>query len=207
MYVLQMTLGEMDVRLNGQFNHHHHFTTLHRHRLYVDLTLFGLRKWKAINLVFTPAEPVAGYSYAERFDHSVLYVIRYVYCRFWCDVSVLETYLGSSSSYLWSSTGHSLQWVVRSLKDDLGYYVKKEDILSDMKSKGGSKIMDLNKKFTPETWPDHPETATLEAKNKFVGFWIFLGGETILFATLFGRYLALKNKGPSGLEFSTQNFI
>ena len=43
--------------------------------------------------------------------------------------------------------------------------------------------MDLNKKFTPETWPDHPEKATFEAKNKFVGFWLFLGGETILFAT------------------------
>ena len=64
--------------------------------------------------------------------------------------------------------------------------------------------MDLNKKFTPETWPDNPETATFEAKNKFVGFWLFLGGETILFATLFATYLALKNKGPANLEFSTQ---
>ena len=57
--------------------------------------------------------------------------------------------------------------------------------------------MDLNKKFTPETWPDHPETATLEAKNKFVGFWIFLGGETILFATFSRRYLALKKQRTS----------
>ena len=64
--------------------------------------------------------------------------------------------------------------------------------------------MDLNKKYTPETWPDNPETATFEAKNKFVGFWLFLGGETILFATLFATYLALKNKGPANLEFSTQ---
>ena len=67
--------------------------------------------------------------------------------------------------------------------------------------------MDLNKKFTPETWPDHPERATLEAKNKFVGFWLFLGGETILFATLFATYLALKNKGPSGFEFSSQGLF
>ena len=67
--------------------------------------------------------------------------------------------------------------------------------------------MDLNKKFTPETWPDHPERATLEAKNKFVGFWLFLGGETILFATLFATYLALKNKGPSGFKFSTQELF
>src|SRR5690606_35839 len=64
--------------------------------------------------------------------------------------------------------------------------------------------MDLNTKFTPETWPAHPERATLEAKNKFVGFWLFLGGETILFATLFATYMALKNKGPSGFGFTTQ---
>ena len=67
--------------------------------------------------------------------------------------------------------------------------------------------MDLNKKFTPETWPDNPETATFEAKNKFVGFWLFLGGETVLFATLFATYLALKNKGPANLEFSTQELF
>lgn len=64
--------------------------------------------------------------------------------------------------------------------------------------------MELNKKFTPETWPDKPETATFEAKNKFVGFWLFLGGETILFSTLFATYLALKNKGPATMEFTTQ---
>ena len=67
--------------------------------------------------------------------------------------------------------------------------------------------MDLNKKFTPETWPDNPETATMEAKNKFVGFWLFLGGEVILFATLFATYLALKNRGPVGMEFSTQELF
>ena len=65
--------------------------------------------------------------------------------------------------------------------------------------------MDLNQKFTPETWPEKPETATFEAKNKFIGFWLFLGGETILFATLFATYLALKNKGPSSLEHTTQS--
>ncbi|WP_213422400.1 cytochrome (ubi)quinol oxidase subunit III [Bhargavaea massiliensis] len=64
--------------------------------------------------------------------------------------------------------------------------------------------MDLNTKFTPQSWPDHPETATMEAKNKFVGFWLFLGGETILFATLFATYLALKNSVPDGNEFRTE---
>ncbi|MBO8155371.1 MAG: cytochrome (ubi)quinol oxidase subunit III [Bacillaceae bacterium] len=41
--------------------------------------------------------------------------------------------------------------------------------------------------------PHEPEKATLEGKNKFLGFWFFLGGETVLFASLFGTYLALKN--------------
>lgn len=67
--------------------------------------------------------------------------------------------------------------------------------------------MDNNTKFTPHTWPDHPETATQEGKNKLIGFWLFLGGETVLFATLFATYLALKDRGPSGMEFSTHSLF
>lgn len=48
-----------------------------------------------------------------------------------------------------------------------------------------------------ERWPVHPETATAEGKNKFVGFWIFIAGETVLFASLFATYLALKDSVPS----------
>ncbi|WP_141431314.1 cytochrome (ubi)quinol oxidase subunit III [Bacillus sp. 03113] len=51
-------------------------------------------------------------------------------------------------------------------------------------------------KMTIETWPASPETATLEGRNKFLGFWLFLGGETVLFASLFATYLALKDKVP-----------
>lgn len=43
----------------------------------------------------------------------------------------------------------------------------------------------------------------LRGKIKFVGFWLFLGGETVLFASLFGTYLALKNStngGPTSQE-------
>ncbi|MFA9557325.1 cytochrome c oxidase subunit 3 [Evansella sp. AB-rgal1] len=49
------------------------------------------------------------------------------------------------------------------------------------------------------TLPPNPEKATLEGKNKFLGFWFFLGGETVLFASLFGTYLGLRgglNGGP-----------
>lgn len=40
--------------------------------------------------------------------------------------------------------------------------------------------MHADEKFTPKTWPASPEKATLEGKNKFMGFWFFLGGETVL---------------------------
>ncbi|MEK4228613.1 cytochrome (ubi)quinol oxidase subunit III [Solibacillus sp. FSL H8-0538] len=67
--------------------------------------------------------------------------------------------------------------------------------------------MDFNTKYTPQTWPKHPEQATQEGKNKVVGFWIFLACEVVLFASLFATYLALKNKGPAGMEFSTQSLF
>ncbi|HDR7791674.1 TPA: cytochrome c oxidase subunit III [Bacillus luti] len=63
--------------------------------------------------------------------------------------------------------------------------------------------MHVDDKLTNETFPAEPEKATLEGKNKFVGFWLFLGGETVLFASLFGTYLALKNStngGPTSQE-------
>ncbi|PKR78502.1 cytochrome (ubi)quinol oxidase subunit III [Halalkalibacillus sediminis] len=50
--------------------------------------------------------------------------------------------------------------------------------------------------------PQNPERATLEGKNKFLGFWFFLGGETVLFASLFGTYLALKNSNLDGTPAS-----
>ncbi len=63
--------------------------------------------------------------------------------------------------------------------------------------------MHAEEKLTAETFPAAPERATLEGKNKFLGFWLFLGGETVLFASLFATYLALKDKtngGPSAEE-------
>ncbi|QWH90392.1 cytochrome c oxidase subunit III [Bacillus toyonensis] len=63
--------------------------------------------------------------------------------------------------------------------------------------------MHVDEKLTNETFPAEPEKATLEGKNKFIGFWLFLGGETVLFASLFGTYLALKNStngGPTSQE-------
>lgn len=50
--------------------------------------------------------------------------------------------------------------------------------------------------------PNNPERATLEGKNKFLGFWFFLGGETVLFASLFGTYLALQNSHMDGTPAS-----
>ncbi|WP_313804203.1 cytochrome (ubi)quinol oxidase subunit III [Cytobacillus sp.] len=56
--------------------------------------------------------------------------------------------------------------------------------------------MHVEEKMTVETWPAAPEKQTLDAKNKFLGFWLFLGGETVLFASLFATYLALKDSVP-----------
>ncbi|WP_243386685.1 cytochrome c oxidase subunit III [Bacillus kexueae] len=58
--------------------------------------------------------------------------------------------------------------------------------------------MHVEEKFTAETFPANPEKATLEGKNKFLGFWLFLGGETVLFATLFATFLALKDSTAGG---------
>ncbi|MDC3416512.1 cytochrome (ubi)quinol oxidase subunit III [Aquibacillus salsiterrae] len=60
-----------------------------------------------------------------------------------------------------------------------------------------------NDTLNPKVMPEEPEKATLEGKNKFLGFWFFLGGETVLFASLFGTFLALRNStngGPSSQE-------
>ena len=53
------------------------------------------------------------------------------------------------------------------------------------------------------TLPPEPEKATLEGRNKILGFWRFLGGETVLFGTLFATFLALRDQvlnGPTEKE-------
>ncbi len=56
---------------------------------------------------------------------------------------------------------------------------------------------------TPAVAPGHPELTTLAGRNKFVGFWLFLGGETVLFGTLFSTFIALRDHvsaGPAGKD-------
>ncbi|QTH41699.1 cytochrome c oxidase subunit 3 [Cohnella sp. LGH] len=51
--------------------------------------------------------------------------------------------------------------------------------------------------------PHEPEKATLEARNKILGFWLFLGAEVVLFGTLFAAFLALRHNigdGPTAAE-------
>ncbi|GAB7389262.1 cytochrome c oxidase subunit III [Bacillaceae bacterium] len=48
-----------------------------------------------------------------------------------------------------------------------------------------------------------PERATTEGKLKQIGFWLYISAESVLFATFFGTYLALKNStngGPTASE-------
>lgn len=61
-----------------------------------------------------------------------------------------------------------------------------------------------NQTVEAQTLPPNPEKATLEGRNKYLGFWFFLGGETVLFGSLFGTYLGLRGgiadgPGPSDL--------
>lgn len=63
--------------------------------------------------------------------------------------------------------------------------------------------MSVDHSIDPETMPAEPEKATTEGQNKFMGLWVFLGGETVLFASLFGTFVSLRNStadGPSGEE-------
>ncbi|NGP44376.1 cytochrome (ubi)quinol oxidase subunit III [Bacillaceae bacterium SIJ1] len=53
--------------------------------------------------------------------------------------------------------------------------------------------MDVNDRLTDKNFPADPEKTTLEGKNKFIGLWLFLGGETVLFASMFGTFLALRD--------------
>lgn len=48
--------------------------------------------------------------------------------------------------------------------------------------------------------PAEPEKATLEGKNKLLGFWLFLGGEMVLFGTLFATYLTLRHGTAGGIS-------
>ncbi|NJJ38344.1 cytochrome (ubi)quinol oxidase subunit III [Paenibacillus apii] len=51
--------------------------------------------------------------------------------------------------------------------------------------------------------PYEPEKATAEGRNKVLAFWLFLGGEAVLFGTLFATFLALRgqtNEGPTANE-------
>jgi cytochrome c oxidase subunit III len=63
----------------------------------------------------------------------------------------------------------------------------------------------VEEKLTAENFPASPEKSTLEGKNKFTGFWLFLGGETVLFATLFATFLALRESTAGGA--STQELF
>lgn len=53
------------------------------------------------------------------------------------------------------------------------------------------------------TAPVELERATLEGRNKILGFWLFLGAETVLFGTLFATFIALRHQvldGPAPNE-------
>src|SRR5699024_12305598 len=71
------------------------------------------------------------------------------------------------------------------------------------KGRQSNKMSQEHRELFPDVLTAAPEKVTLEGQNKFFGLWFFLGGETVLFASLFGTYLALNNStagGPSSDE-------
>ena len=46
------------------------------------------------------------------------------------------------------------------------------------------------------------EKATLEGRNKILGFWVFLGAEVVIFGTLFGAHIGLRNEINGGVAGS-----
>jgi len=57
--------------------------------------------------------------------------------------------------------------------------------------------------LTGNQLPAEPEKATLEGRNKILGFWFFLGGEMVLFGSLFATFIGLRNQiadGPAPQE-------
>lgn len=52
--------------------------------------------------------------------------------------------------------------------------------------------------LTGHNLPAEPEKATLEGRNKVLGFWLFLGAETVLFGCLFATYIGLRNQIADG---------
>lgn len=61
--------------------------------------------------------------------------------------------------------------------------------------------MEANTKMT--TLPPHPESVTLEGKNKVLGLWLYIAAESVLFASFFAVFVALRDKtlsGPTGQE-------
>lgn len=78
--------------------------------------------------------------------------------KFWLLVAIIGLIITFGAMFL------------RSVIDDHGYHIHKEDL----EDKGGQGIMHVDEKLTNETFPAEPEKATLEGKNKFVGFGYFL---------------------------------
>ena len=77
--------------------------------------------------------------------------------KFWLLVAIIGLIITFGTMFL------------RSVIDDHGYHIHKED-LEDK----GQGVMHVDEKLTNETFPAEPEKATLEGKNKFVGFGYFL---------------------------------
>jgi len=61
-----------------------------------------------------------------------------------------------------------------------------------------------------EALPVELEKSTFAGRTKILGFWLFLGGETVLFGTLFATFISLRNDvngGPTGATLFHLNTV
>lgn len=68
----------------------------------------------------------------------------------------------------------------------------------------------VNADASNSTFTGQLERATMEGRNKILGFWLFLGAETVLFGTLFAAYLGLRHQvldGPPPSELFQLPFV
>ena len=71
-----------------------------------------------------------------------------------------------------------LVWLYRSFEQDHGHYISVKEIEETEKKLRGAKVMKIDHSL-------HLNIVLKKIKLNILGFWIFLGAEIMLFATLF----------------------
>src|SRR5699024_5584983 len=86
-----------------------------------------------------------------------------------------------------------------------GSIFQKKNGKTRWRGRQSNKMSQEHSALFPDAWPAGPEAVTLERQDKRCGVWFCLGGETVLFTRLSGRYLA-GNHSAAGRPSSDELF-